>query len=498
MSLTKWFLPSIRDLIFIVLFLSLAFGSLSQRLLRDGGTGWHIRTGERILALHQIPRSDPFSLSTGGKVWYAWEWLYEAALAAIYTWGGLNGAVAATALLVALTFAWLFTIMRARGTDLITSVVLLLLGFGTAAIHLYVRPHVVSWLLTLLFWFVLERAREREKPGLLAWLPLFMLLWVNVHGGFVLGFALIGIYEIDAAWRFFSGRLGRTWFVAVSLTLIGCGIASLANPFGINLHRHIYQYVTDPFLMRHIQEFQPPNFRTFSPLCFAALLLIGLGGIVLAGMRPSLREGLVLVFAAWTGLDASRSLPAAAILIAAVAAPFVTRSWRRNHRTGAHSKPLAILERAEKREASLAGGFWPVMAILVVFWMTLHGGRLGQAQVMHAGFDESRFPVSAMNYARENGIARPIFSTDQWGGYLIYRGYPAVLVDDRHDLYGDAFFLEYLKIIHVEPGWQDGLSQMRAAAALLPADSALAKAMASSPQWKEVYRDRVATLFERE
>ena len=48
----------------------------------------------------------------------------------------------------------------------------------------------------------------------------------------------------------------------------------------------------------------------------------------------------------------------------------------------------------------------------------------------------------------QRDIREPIFCPDLWGGYLIYRLYPQteVLVDDRHDLYGDQFFKDYLKV----------------------------------------------------
>ena len=117
-SWLRWVVPPVRDVVFVVLLLSLCMGSLSERLLRDGGTGWHIRTGQRILLTHTVPRSDPFSLSTAGKSWFAWEWLYDAGLGATYNRTGLNGAVVATGILVAVTFAWLFGILRKRGTGL--------------------------------------------------------------------------------------------------------------------------------------------------------------------------------------------------------------------------------------------------------------------------------------------------------------------------------------------------------------------------------------------
>ena len=55
----------------------------------------------------------------------------------------------------------------------------------------------------------------------------------------------------------------------------------------------------------------------------------------------------------------------------------------------------------------------------------------------------------------------PILSPDYWGGYLIYRLYPAVrvVVDDRHDLYGAEFLKSYLRMVHVEQGWEEFLRQ---------------------------------------
>src|SRR5271166_772007 len=73
----RWFLPSIGDLFFVALVGVLVFTNLSVRLLGDAGIGWHIRTGQIILATHSIPHVDPFSSSMSGHPWFAWEWLYD-------------------------------------------------------------------------------------------------------------------------------------------------------------------------------------------------------------------------------------------------------------------------------------------------------------------------------------------------------------------------------------------------------------------------------------
>ncbi len=70
-------MPSAADLIFIAILCTLTFTAMSVRLLGDAGIGWHIRTGQQILATHAVPRVDSFSSTMSGKPWFAWEWLYD-------------------------------------------------------------------------------------------------------------------------------------------------------------------------------------------------------------------------------------------------------------------------------------------------------------------------------------------------------------------------------------------------------------------------------------
>src|ERR1017187_2182426 len=69
---TRWVLPSIADVFFLVLLGILAFSPASAALLGDADTGWHIRDGEIILATHSVPRTDSFSYTRAGQPRYAW------------------------------------------------------------------------------------------------------------------------------------------------------------------------------------------------------------------------------------------------------------------------------------------------------------------------------------------------------------------------------------------------------------------------------------------
>jgi hypothetical protein len=71
-----------------------------------------------------------------------------------------------------------------------------------------------------------------------------------------------------------------------------------------------------------------------------------------------------------------------------------------------------------------------------------------------------------------------------------------VVVDDRHDLYGEAFLRSYLKIIHAEPGWQQALADRHITWVLIPANSTLASGLDGRPEWTSVYRDDTAGLYQ--
>ena len=161
-----------------------------------------------------------------------------------------------------------------------------------------------------------------------------MVVWVNVHGGFLVGFALLGIYWVGAVWQWFKLRedrfndalqkirIGRR---VRNLTIAGIvsAAATFVNPYGFQLHVHIYRYLSNRFLMDHIDEFQSPNFHYVAQKCFAVLLLLTLGALVVGRREIGASQGLVVLFAVYSGLYASRNIPVSSLLLILVIGPVV-------------------------------------------------------------------------------------------------------------------------------------------------------------------------------
>src|SRR5579872_155412 len=84
----RMLLPSLPDFFFLALLLWLFAAGGANGLLGDGDTGWHIRTGDYILAHHAVPHKDIFSFTKAGQPWYAWEWLSDVIFSTLHgVWG---------------------------------------------------------------------------------------------------------------------------------------------------------------------------------------------------------------------------------------------------------------------------------------------------------------------------------------------------------------------------------------------------------------------------
>ena len=519
-------MPSVTDMIFVGLLGAIVFTPLAVRLLGDAGIGWHIRTGQQILATHAVPRVDPFSSAMSGKPWFAWEWLYDVVVGELGATLGLNGVVWLTAIVIAAVFAGMFRWLMRRGVNICVGVGMVLLALGASMIHFLARPHVVSWLFTLIWLWILDAAERvatsghdlrdhgvRERRRIRLWvLPLLMLIWVNVHGGFLVGFILLGIFWMGAIWEWYSandGQIEQALQKIAAGKLAGdlgwVGLASLAasfvNPYGWKLHAHIYSYLSNRFLMDHIQEFQSPNFHGVAQKCFALLVMIALAVLAARGRELRVSGVLTVLFAVYAGLYASRNIPVSSLLLVIVIAPVIGSDRMRSRAFGtAAMERLGFFQRMQRTELRMRGHLWPVAAMVVTFGIAANGGRVGSSTLMDAHIDPKRMPVEAVNYLAQHEVRGPILSPDYWGGYLIYRLSPErkVVVDDRHDFYGEQFLKSYLKMWHVERGWRDFLDEHEASCVLLPRDSALANVLLETRDWKAIYSDEVAVSFVRD
>jgi hypothetical protein len=119
--------------------------------------------------------------------------------------------------------------------------------------------------------------------------------------------------------------------------------------------------------------------------------------------------------------------------------------------------------------------------------------------VIHAArpaFPADQFPVAASSVMAALPAEARVFSSDKFGGYLIYRfaGERKVFFDGRSDFYGAEFLKSYSRLVQARPGWREEFARWHFTHALLPPDYSLVAAL-EADGWKEAYRDRTAVLL---
>jgi hypothetical protein len=209
--------------------------------------------------------------------------------------------------------------------------------------------------------------------------------------------------------------------------------------------------------------------------------------LVTSGRKLRTSEGLLVLFITYAGLYSSRNIPISSILLAMIVGPWLPDP----------KLVRGFSLRMSAVELSLTTHVWPVVATVAVFLVALNGGWVGPSSVMDAHFDGKRMPVQAVNYLEAHDIQGPILGPDYWGGYFIYRLYPRarVVLDDRHDLYGAQFLRSYLRMMHVERGWDEFLQDHSARCVVLPRNAPLATIFSETAAWRAIYADDVAIVF---
>jgi len=507
-------LPSLTDLAFLMpLFFIFVKLTGTHILLGDGDTGWHIRTGQWILANGRVPHADIFSFSRPGAPWFAWEWLWDMLFAAIHQYGGLASVVIASLAIICLTSAGLFRLTRRKSNNGFVAIAVTLLATGACSIHWLARPHLFTQLFLVIALHITGRAAGDgtivARGKLLAWLVPMTLLWTNLHGGFFVIFLVLLCYiggnllnaalEADREKRAQYLRFTAPWV----FTALGCFAVTFINPYGWQLHKHIVQYLSDTAQIDHIVEFQPVNFHHPTSAYFEPLMILAL--LTALWDARNRRFADVFLNLGWLhlALIAQRNIP----LFAIAASPLVARGVAsaidasRDARVARWLRAIAVWFSTSSTEFEETDRI-PRMHLLSVASFAFIGALLLTPRPASAKFtpayDPGSYPERALGVLRTEETHH-IFSDDEWGDYLLYHLYPSkrVFIDGRSDFYGDDFNQVYLDLMGLKPGWQKTLDKYSIDTVVLSPRFALTSALKISRDWRVAYDDGVAVVFRR-
>jgi hypothetical protein len=428
-------------------------------LLNDGDTLWQIRTDDWILDHRAIPAVDPFSFTAGNRHWFAHEWLAETIMALAYRAGGMSGIMVLAAAAIGLTSAVLLHHLR-RFLPGRYAIAALAIALSNGAPSMLARPHLLAWPCLALWCGGLAAARaNRTAPSF--WLLPVMLVWINLHGSFMLGLLLPGAFMIEALFDPGVDRLRVFW--AWAGFIVAAWAVALINPEflpGVLFPIHLLGMKS----LAWIGEWEPTDFSRYQPLELIILggLALGFSGkVTLPPIRLLLLLGLI-----HAALTHQRNEQLLGIVGALILAEPLGASLRRGR-----ADPL------EWRWAPAGAALIAVVALAARIVLPLPPARTGAAF------------AAVLEAVPPSVRARPVLNDYALGGQLIFNGVRP-FVDGRADLYGDTFLTEYRRLLSPDRAELERvLAEYDIEWTIFPSGQPIVAAMDEVPGWRRLLEE---------
>jgi hypothetical protein len=396
--------------------------------IADTDFWWNLATGRFLAQEHELPVPDPFSYTTSlGSETYpgearvrnfnlTHEWLTQLGWYAVWVAGGFPGVVLLKSLLLTFVCAAAGWLAWRRSGSRLAGIAAALLGVPFLLLFAADRPALVTFAFVALYTLILERSRE--KPRLVYVLPALQLIWANAHGGFFMGFVMLGAYAVDAL-RDEPERRKAVWIAAVAAFLV-----SGLNPSGFGIFSVLAGY-RQSFLTKTLIEWsRPPLWGP--PYVFQALLYTTAAVMAWQWRKVRIADALLFVAFGAASLMAFRNLPFVAFF-----APVFLAAYTPG------------VKRLDGRKA-FAGALTVLAGLLL--WRAWEG-KLFQ---LHAA--EWKFPEAAAHLVAGVDEDKKLFNTYEYGGYLMWTIGPdhKIFIDGR--ALNESVYADYRTILYGAEG----------------------------------------------
>jgi hypothetical protein len=462
-------------------------------LVRRGGDPdifWHLVTGQWMVDHHQVVSRDLFTFTVTGKQWIDPEYTTEIIAYLVYKLGGLTLVSLAFGAVTFVGFVLIWIRVRLENANMvIAAIVIGIAGLGGAAVW-GPRPQMITFTLTCLEVLWLDRYL-RGKSRAIYWLPLVMIAWANLHGGFLFGLVPVGVAAFVEAvhWvRRVDGDVHKRRTRNLVLVFAGCIVAALVTPNGIHLYSYVIQPQFSSVQQNFIAEWQSPNFHVLEERGFEVMLLLLPVAFVLR--RPSLWDVCLTLVVSYAALSAVRH----SALFVAAETPLLIWSFSAGWERMALARRVREWMAPRARDMLASAVAVLVIAVLGTGYF-VHSTLSNQARATGANF-----PVGAADWlAAHPAVGTHMFDQYGWGGYLIYRFYPypnrRVFSFGEATLLGNKVMQQVSDVETGNPDWLQIFTEWNIDYVVDVPGAPAVLALEVDPLWTKVYDDGLAVIM---
>lgn len=483
MEIIKKYLPSPLVLLAFLIGFIVNY-SVGLAVLQDPDMSWHIAAGDLIRETGNIAPNDPWSFSNSQQIWYNISWLWDIILSIVHEKFGIQGLFVFAATLPALVVSALVLNLRLRGGIGINATIFM----GMLATYSMIefaagRPQIVSIFLALIFHQILHVSRLQQKSWKIFLLPFLMILWVNVHGSFFVGLALIGAYGLEAIFYKNKERFFRLLLVGIL-----CVLATTVNPYGVYLYTAIMR-AFDSVITKYIMEWTP---FVFGYSVGASLLFLTI--ILFSNLRANntlLADKIVTIIWLLAMLFSVRNTGFLAVL----SAPYLAANLPQDDEKDKHTRKLLVWVNNMRFSPVIAALVLP-MIIASYFLLPVLGKERYVEKL-------NKSPLPAINYVLQNYAGQNIMNDYDFGGRIIYeaRGKIPIFVDGRAGtVYDEKILEDSIAFANLDKDWEKILESRKIDIILLGNGRSFAQSYDKglyNDKWQQVFRDDVASVYVR-
>jgi hypothetical protein len=458
----------------------------------------HLRFGQAMLTQHQIVLNDQYSYSAPGHPFLNHEWLTDVVMALLYNHLGVAGlklwkfgCAAATVLLIAMGLAETGATSSVR-LNTLTATALALMP------QMMFRPQVFSFCLFAAILVLLGRHNYRGAAPLWIAVPI-IALWANLHGGFIIGIAALGVYAGAVGIQDLIAGVGIARGARLGMLTIAATAATLLTPFGISTWEAVTHALRNPLTRNMVTDWQPLLFafeRQWSAEHLGVIYYLCVLGLMAAmaitfvktprgGDLPLAAIAVVMSAAAFTAV---RNMPLAVIACAAPVARHAGLIL-----TGMRERDLPTKAKSARPPDRSGVNQW--LAVALAAMVAISSGLFSARILVEPGY-----PGGAVSFMQQHALRGNVLGAFGWGDYLIWHMAPdsKVFIDGRYDtVFPQQVIRDYAVFYFDLPGAVRVLSAYPHDFVLIPPRSPVDHRLEQDPEWKLVYSDQTASLFAR-